>query len=127
MARERPLSSVDAVVIVQVVLLEEPLGTLGTCEGSDGIIRGLVVMFNVVLFNGLRVILCVLKSHFKIKALFLYPYPQNSHSLHNLREIDLRRFGCLLYTVLKSLEMSPALFKLFNGQGWSGVYILPKN
>ena len=97
----------------QVVLHTEPLGTLGTCERSGGILSGLVV-----LFNSLRVVLCVLMAHFKSEALFLYPYAQNSHGFNNLREVDLRRFGCLLYTVLKSLEMSPALFKLFNGQGW---------
>ena len=84
-ARERPLSSVDTQVIVQVLLLMEPLGTLSTWEGSGGILSGLVVMC-----IGLRVVLNVWKLHFKIKAFFHHLHTQNSRGLQNLRDVDLR-------------------------------------
>merc|ERR1719209_1131535 len=58
---ERLLSTVDEHVRLQVVLQTEPLGTLGTCKGSCGILSG-----RVILCNGLVVALCVLGPHFKI-------------------------------------------------------------
>ena len=87
MTRERRLSTVDEHVRLQVVLQTEPLGTLGTCKGSCGILSG-----RVILCNGLVVALCVLRPHFKIKALFHHSYAQNPQSLQDLREVNLRRF-----------------------------------
>ena len=47
-ARERHLSTVDESVLFQVVLHPEPLGTLGTCEGSGGVLGGRVVLVRAV-------------------------------------------------------------------------------
>ena len=47
-ARERHLSTVDESVLFQVVLHPEPLGTLGTCKGSGGVLGGRVVLVRAV-------------------------------------------------------------------------------
>ena len=47
-ARERHLSTVDQSVLFQVVLHPEPLGTLGTCKGSGGVLGGRVVLVRAV-------------------------------------------------------------------------------
>ena len=65
---------------IQVVLHTEPLRTLGTCKDSCGIFSGWIV-----LCNGLAVVLCVLHTHFKVKAPTLNCNAQNFQSLQNLR------------------------------------------
>ena len=47
-ARERHLSTVNESVLFQVVLHTEPLGTLGTCEGSGRVLSGRVVLVGAV-------------------------------------------------------------------------------
>ena len=82
---KRFLSTVDAHMRLQAVLPTEPFGALGTCKGSGRILGG-----RTVLCNGLEVALCVLRPHFKIKALLHHSYAQYPQSLQNLREVNLR-------------------------------------
>ena len=46
--REGHLSTVDECVLFQVVLHTEPLGTLGTCKGSGGVLSGRIVLVRAV-------------------------------------------------------------------------------